>query len=208
MPQSPLEVRPSLVEVLPGLPQTLQARCLAARLVRPRLDTSHAITIDVPDGYQSVGEAVVLKDGVSQTSVSTLAISDGYADPCRWQGRSIARPVVATISSTDGWSRRSRARKGSACPHRPPSPWTASRALARASGAGDERLRIVTSASSTCTGRPDRETVAGKRSAPARVDCRRRRYSARDRRLGRAWDAARDPSGAAADGESVQIDPR
>jgi hypothetical protein len=63
-------------------------------------DATVQLTIEVPDGYSSVGSAAVLKDGFTQTSVSTLAISDVYAHPCRWQGGALVDP--SKISSTDG----------------------------------------------------------------------------------------------------------
>ena len=59
-------------------------------------DAALELTIDVPDGYSSVGGAAVLKNGFTQTSVSTLAINGVYADPCRWQGGN-----PSAISSTD-----------------------------------------------------------------------------------------------------------
>lgn len=66
----------------------------------PAFDASTQITIDVADGYTSIGESAVLKEGTSQTSVSTLAISDVYADPCRWQTSALVDG--AAISSADG----------------------------------------------------------------------------------------------------------
>jgi len=65
----------------------------------PAFDASSQITIDVADGYTSVGESAVLKEGTGQTSVSTLAISDVYADPCRWQTSTLLDG--AAISSAD-----------------------------------------------------------------------------------------------------------
>lgn len=64
------------------------------------LDASHEITIDVPEGYTSVGGTAVLKDGTGQTSVSTLAIGEVYADPCRWQASALLDG--SAISSADG----------------------------------------------------------------------------------------------------------
>ena len=63
-------------------------------------DAAYEITIDVPDGYTSVGDSAVLKAGTGQTSVSTLVISDLYVNPCRWQLREMVDP--SAISSVDG----------------------------------------------------------------------------------------------------------
>ena len=66
----------------------------------PAIDASYEITIEVADGYTSVGEGAVLREGTGQTSVSTLAIGDVYADPCRWQESALLDG--AAISSADG----------------------------------------------------------------------------------------------------------
>ncbi len=54
----------------------------------PAFDASHRITIDVVDGYGAYGGAAVLTDG---GSVSTLAVSAVWADPCQWQGSVLDR---------------------------------------------------------------------------------------------------------------------
>jgi hypothetical protein len=64
------------------------------------LDAAYRITIAVPDGYTSVGNAAVLKQGTGQTSVSTLAIDDVYTDPCGWQTSAMAD--AAQITSAEG----------------------------------------------------------------------------------------------------------
>jgi hypothetical protein len=66
----------------------------------PALDATYEIAMNVPNGFTSVGESAVLKDGSSQTSASTLAIEAVYVDPCRWQES--ATLDQSTISSTDG----------------------------------------------------------------------------------------------------------
>ena len=72
----------------------------------PALDASHRITIDVVDGYESFGGIAVVTDG---GTVSTLAISDVWADPCQWEGSLLDRSaiastdaVVAALASQDG----------------------------------------------------------------------------------------------------------
>ena len=62
----------------------------------PALDASHLITIDVVDGYSSFDRVAVLTDG---GSVSTLAVSAVWADPCQWEGSLLDRSAIA---STDG----------------------------------------------------------------------------------------------------------
>jgi len=62
----------------------------------PAFDASHRITIDVVDGYESCDGAAVLTDG---GSVSTLAVSAVWADPCQWEGSLLDRSAIA---STDG----------------------------------------------------------------------------------------------------------
>lgn len=64
----------------------------------PALDATHEISIDVPDGYGSVGESAVLKEGTGQTSLSTIVISDVYADPCRWQGGEVLDDDHRTVT--------------------------------------------------------------------------------------------------------------
>lgn len=65
----------------------------------PGLDASHRITIEVPDGYVGFDGVAALKAGTNQdTAVITLAISDVYADACRWEGTLLDR---SAISSTD-----------------------------------------------------------------------------------------------------------
>jgi hypothetical protein len=64
----------------------------------PGLDASHRITIDVANGYQGIEGWAALKSGTNQTAVSTMAISDVYADACQWEGTLLDR---SEISSTD-----------------------------------------------------------------------------------------------------------
>ena len=65
----------------------------------PGLDASHRITIEVPDGYAGFDGVAALKAATNyEAAVSTLAISDVYADPCRWKGTLLDR---SAISSTD-----------------------------------------------------------------------------------------------------------
>src|SRR5262245_8934412 len=64
----------------------------------PRLDASHRITMEVPDGYQGFEGWAALKAGTSQTAASTLAIGGVYANPCRWESTLLDR---SAISSTD-----------------------------------------------------------------------------------------------------------
>jgi len=64
----------------------------------PDLDASYQISIEVPNGYDSFEGWAALRIGTGQTAVSTLAIGDVYADPCRWKGTELDR---STISTTD-----------------------------------------------------------------------------------------------------------
>lgn len=86
-------------ESIPTLPNFGTVEPGRYRFSSSGLDAPNRISIDVLDGYQSVGGAAVLKEGHSQTSVSTLVISDVYADTCRWQGSLLDR---SEISSTEG----------------------------------------------------------------------------------------------------------
>jgi hypothetical protein len=88
-------------EPIPGLPSgSVEPGRYVFSSSDPALDATHKIAMNVPDGYTSVGGSAVLKDGTTQTSVSTLAIEDVYADPCRWQeGATLDRSAIA---STDG----------------------------------------------------------------------------------------------------------
>lgn len=54
------------------------------------------ITVDVPDGYEGFAEVAALKQGTSQTGLSTLAVGDIYADACHWDGA-----VVGGTSTAD-----------------------------------------------------------------------------------------------------------
>lgn len=65
----------------------------------PGLDASHVITVDVPEGYCGFDGVAALRCGSSQTSVSTLAIGDVYANACQWEGTLLDR---SEISSVDG----------------------------------------------------------------------------------------------------------
>jgi hypothetical protein len=62
----------------------------------PAFDASHRITIDVVDGYGAFDDAAVLKDG---GSVSTLAVSAVWADPCQWQGSLLDRSAMASTDA-------------------------------------------------------------------------------------------------------------
>jgi hypothetical protein len=62
----------------------------------PAFDASHRITIDVVDGYGAFDGAAVLTDG---GSVSTLAISAVWADPCQWQGSLLDRSAMASTDA-------------------------------------------------------------------------------------------------------------
>jgi hypothetical protein len=75
----------------------------------PQLDASYRITIDVPEGYDGAFGVAAIGVGFSQTSVSTLAISDVYADGCRWEESLLDRSeisttdeVVAALESQEG----------------------------------------------------------------------------------------------------------
>jgi hypothetical protein len=61
-----------------------------------RLDASHRITIDVPDGYGGHHGLAVIKFGTTQTAVGTLAIGDVYADACQWEGALLERSAIAS----------------------------------------------------------------------------------------------------------------
>jgi hypothetical protein len=74
----------------------------------PALDASHRITIDVVDGYGAFDFAAVLK---GSHSLSTLAVSDVYADPCQWEGSLLngsaiasTDALVAAIASQEGFT--------------------------------------------------------------------------------------------------------
>ena len=63
----------------------------------PDFDASHRITIDVPDGYQSVGGFAATKLGANQTGVSTWLVGNVYADGCDWIGALIDPPPVPSV---------------------------------------------------------------------------------------------------------------
>jgi hypothetical protein len=60
-------------------------------------DASHRITIDVPDGFEWNGGAVVKLGRVSQQGVSAWVIGDVYADPCRWSSTLLDPPPVSSV---------------------------------------------------------------------------------------------------------------
>lgn len=62
----------------------------------PAFDASHRITIDVVDGYKSYDGVAVMTDG---GAVSTLAVSEVWADPCRWEGSLLDRSAIATTDA-------------------------------------------------------------------------------------------------------------
>jgi hypothetical protein len=58
------------------------------------LDATHKITIDVPDGYSSLAQSVVVKDQ-TQTGVGLWGVGWVFADACHWRG------TASRTSSTD-----------------------------------------------------------------------------------------------------------
>ena len=65
----------------------------------PDFDSSHRITVDVPDGYEGdEGGWVVRKQGrVSQTAVSVWIIGDVYGDACKWSSTLLDPPPVSSV---------------------------------------------------------------------------------------------------------------
>ena len=67
----------------------------------PDFDASYRITMDVPDGYESLAEGVgVEKVGrIGQMAVSAWVIGDVYADPCRWSSTLLDPPPVSSVDA-------------------------------------------------------------------------------------------------------------
>ena len=71
------------------------------RTLDPDFDSSHQITVNVPDGYEGDdGGWVVRKQGrVSQTAVSVWRIGDVYGDACKWSSTRLDPPPVSSVDA-------------------------------------------------------------------------------------------------------------
>jgi hypothetical protein len=62
-------------------------------------DTSHRITIDVPDGYEGTDVGVSKLGRTGQMSVTAWVIGDVYGDPCRWRSTSLDPPPTSSVDA-------------------------------------------------------------------------------------------------------------
>jgi hypothetical protein len=67
----------------------------------PQFNTSHRITIDVPEGYSGWGSVGVFKDALDagDTGVAMWVVQDVYADACNWRGTRTPISSAADLAS-------------------------------------------------------------------------------------------------------------
>jgi hypothetical protein len=77
----------------------LEPGTYVVRTLDADFDTSHRITIDVPDGYEGTDVGVSKLGRTGQMSVTAWVIGDVYGDPCRWRSTSLDPPPTSSVDA-------------------------------------------------------------------------------------------------------------
>lgn len=77
----------------------LEPGTYVVRTLDADFDTSHRISIDVPDGYEGTDVGVGKLGRTGQMSVTAWVIGDVYGDPCRWSSTSLDPPPTSSVDA-------------------------------------------------------------------------------------------------------------